>query len=151
MTKRFILFRQVHSIVPLIYVIIITGKKLIAENAKRLGVSPLDILEEDINSLLVTNHINSISNANRIIIGGCDKNTKLRIITELSKNMNPGGIIAIPVIDIQLIKDLKEALTENNFLVSLNLIQTYKSLSISEGLRLEPNNPVFLIRGKKLN
>ena len=128
----------------------IGSKKLIIENAKRLGVSPLDIFEEDINSLLISNHINSLKNANRVIIGGCDKNTKLRIINKLSKDMNSGSIIAIPLIDIQIIKDIKETLIENNFSVSLNLIQTYKSLSISEGIRLEPNNPVFLIKGKKL-
>ena len=33
--------------------------------------------------------------------------------------------------------------------ISLNLIQTYKSLSIAEGIRLEPNNPVFILKGKK--
>ena len=64
--------------------------------------------------------------------------------------MNHGDIIAIPIIDIQIIKDLKETLKENNFSTSLNLIQTYKSLSISEGMRLEPNNPVFLMKGEKL-
>ncbi len=127
----------------------IGSKELIAENAKRLAVSPLDILEEDINSLLISNYINTAKNIKRVIIGGCDKNTKLLIINKLSKNMNSGDIISIPLIDIQIIKDLKEALTENNFLVSINLIQTYKSLSISQGLRLEPNNPVFLIKGKK--
>jgi len=36
-----------------------------------------------------------------------------------------------------------------NFKTNLNLIQTYKSLSIAEGMRLEPNNPVFLLKGKK--
>ena len=128
----------------------IGSKELIAENAKRLGVNPFDILEEDINSLLVSNHINFLKNAKRIIIGGCDKDTKLRIINEISKDMNSGSIIAIPLIDIQIIKDLKETLIENNFSVSLNLIQTYKSLSISEGIRLDPNNPVFIMKGKKL-
>jgi len=128
----------------------IGSKELITENAKRLGVFPFDILEEDINSLLISNRIKSLKNANRVIIGGCDKNTKLRIINELSKSMNSGSIIAIPLIDIQIIKDLKETLIENNFSVSLNLIQTYKSLRISEGIRLEPNNPVFLVKGKKL-
>jgi len=29
------------------------------------------------------------------------------------------------------------------------LIQPYKSISIADGMRLEPNNPVFLLRGKK--
>ena len=128
----------------------IGSKKLIKENAKRLGVIPLDILEEDINNLLNSNHNNSLVNANRVIIGGCNKNTKLRIINELSKNMNSGDIILMPLIDIQIIKDLKEALNKNNFSVSLNLIQTYKSLSISGGIRLEPNNPVFLLSGKKI-
>ena len=64
--------------------------------------------------------------------------------------MNCGDIIAIPIIDIQTIKDLRETLKENNFKVNLNLIQTYKSLTISEGIRMDPNNPVFLLRGRKL-
>ncbi len=128
----------------------IGSKELIAENAKKLGVSPFDIFEEDINNLLISNQINSLRKPNRIVIGGCDKNTKLNVIDKLSKKMNSGDIISIPLIDIQTIKDLKVALIENNFSVSLNLIQTYKSLSISEGMRLEPNNPVFLLRGKKL-
>jgi precorrin-6Y C5,15-methyltransferase (decarboxylating) len=88
--------------------------------------------------------------AKRIIIGGCDKKTKLRIINELSKDMNCGDIVAIPLIDIQTIKDLRDTLKENNFEVNLNLIQTYKSLSISEGIRMDPNNPIFLLRGRKL-
>jgi len=46
-------------------------------------------------------------------------------------------------------KDLKEELEDKNFKTNLNLIQTYKSLTISEGMRLEPNNPIFLLKGKK--
>jgi len=44
---------------------------------------------------------------------------------------------------------LKEELEYKNFKTNLNLIQTYKSLSIAKGIRLEPNNPVFLLKGKK--
>jgi len=128
----------------------IGSKELISENARRLGVAPKDIFEEDINNLFNSNNINSLREAKRIIIGGCDKKTKLRIINELSKDMNCGDIVAIPLIDIQTIKDLRETLKENNFEVNLNLIQTYKSLSISEGIRMDPNNPVFLLRGRKL-
>jgi precorrin-6Y C5,15-methyltransferase (decarboxylating) len=128
----------------------IGSKELISENAKRLGVTPKDIFEEDINNLFNSNNINSLREAKRIIIGGCDKKTKLRIINELSKDMNCGDIVVIPLIDIQTIKDLRETLKENNFEVNLNLIQTYKSLSISEGIRMDPNNPIFLLRGRKL-
>lgn len=128
----------------------IGSKELISENARRLGVVPKDVFEEDINILINSNIINSLRKARRIIIGGCDKNTKLRIINELSKYMNVGDIITIPLIDIQTIKDLRKSLKENDFEVNLNLIQTYKSLSISDGIRMDPNNPVFLLRGKKL-
>ena len=64
--------------------------------------------------------------------------------------MNCGDIVAIPLIDIQTIKDLRETLKENNFEVHLNLIQTYKSLSISDGIRMDPHNPVFVLRGRKI-
>jgi len=63
--------------------------------------------------------------------------------------MSSGDIIIIPIIDIQIIKELKEELENKNFKTNLNLIQSYKSLSITEGIRLEPNNPVFLLKGKK--
>ena len=128
----------------------IGSKELISENARRLGVIPVGIFEEDINNLFNSNNINFLRKTRRIIIGGCDKKTKLRIINEFSKDMNCGDIVAIPLIDVQAIKDLRETLKENNFEVNLNLIQTYKSLSISEGIRIDPNNPVFLLRGIKL-
>ena len=63
--------------------------------------------------------------------------------------MSTGDIIVIPIINIQAIKELKEELEDKDFKTNLNLIQTYKSLSISEGIRLEPNNPVFILKGKK--
>ena len=65
--------------------------------------------------------------------------------------MLKGDIVIIPLIDIEAIKELREVFKENNFEINLNLIQTFKSLSISEGIRLDPNNPVFLLRGRKLN
>jgi len=95
------------------------------------------------------NNLSSLEKPNRLIIGGCDKKTKLQIINKLSLGMDIGDIIVIPIIDIQTIKELKKELEDKNFKTNLNLIQTYKSLSIAEGIRLEPNNPVFLLKGKK--
>ncbi len=125
------------------------SKALILANSKRLGVKPKFIFEEDINYILHTKNFSSYAKPNRLVIGGCDKNTKLQIINKLAQGMSIGDIIIIPIIDIQIIKELKEQLEDKNFKTNLNLIQTYKSLSISEGLRLEPNNPVFLLKGKK--
>ena len=127
----------------------IGSKSLILENAKRLGVKPKFIFEEEINNTLNTRNLSSFRKPNRLIIGGCDKKTKLQIINKLAQDMDIGDIIVIPIINIQTIKELKEELEDKNFKTNLNLIQTYKNLSIAEGMRLEPNNPVFLLTGKK--
>jgi len=127
----------------------IGSKALILENSKRLSVKPKFIFEEDINDTLNTRNLSSFEKPNRLIIGGCNKKTKLQIIKKLAMDMNIGDIIVIPIIDIQTINELREELEDKNFKTNLNLIQTYKSLSIAEGMRLEPNNPVFLLRGKK--
>jgi len=127
----------------------IGSKALILENSKRLGVKPEFIFEEDIINFLNTRNLSSFEKPNRLIIGGCDKKTKLQIINKLAQDMDIGDIIVIPIINIQTIKELKEALEDKNFKTNLSLIQTYKSLSISEGLRLEPNNPIFILKGEK--
>ena len=127
----------------------IGSKELILENSKRLDVKPKFIFEEDITYTLNARNLSSFENPNRLIIGGCDKKTKLQIINKFAQDMDIGDIIVIPIINIQTIKELKEELEDKNFKTNLNLIQTYKSLSIAEGLRLEPNNPVFLLKGKK--
>jgi len=129
----------------------IGSKALILENANRLGVKPKFIFEEDIKNTLNTFNFSPSEKPNRLVIGGCDKETKLLIIKKMAQIMNIGDIIIIPIIDIQTIKKLKMELEDKNFKTNLNLIQTYKSLSISEGMRLEPNNPVFLLRGKKID
>jgi len=98
---------------------------------------------------LNTRNLSSFENPNRLIIGGCDKKTKLQIINKLAQDMGIGDIIVIPIINIQTIKELKEELEDKSFKTYLNLIQTYKSISIAEGMRLEPKNPVFILKGKK--
>ena len=96
-----------------------------------------------------TKNLRPFEKPNRLLIGGCDKKTKLQILNKLAQRMSIGDIIVIPIIDIQTIRELKEELEDKNFKTNLNLIQTYKSLSIAEGKRLEPNNPVFILKGKK--
>ena len=127
----------------------IGSKTLILENSKRLGVKPKFIFEEDIIKILNTKNLSSFEKPNRLVIGGCDKKTKLLIIDKLSQSMRIGDIIVIPITDIQTIKELKKELEDKNFITNLNLIQTYKSLNIAKGMRLEPNNPIFLLKGKK--
>jgi len=96
------------------------SKALILENSERLGVKPKFIYEEDINNLLHTKNLSPFEKPNRLVIGGCDKKTKLKIINTLAQGMKIGDIIVIPIIDIQIIRELKEELEDKNFKTNLN-------------------------------
>ena len=122
---------------------------LIKENAKKLGVTPKRIIESDIKQFITNNLNNSFSDLNRVVIGGCDKNTKIEIIEVLSKFLVKGDIIVLPVITYEVLQKVSCCLRQLNYETRINLIQTFKGLSISEGTRFEPNNPVFIIKAKK--
>ena len=122
---------------------------LIEENAKKLGVSPIKIIESDIKEFLKNEFNNSFSKSNRVLIGGCDKETKIEIIETLSRFLKEGDIIVMPIITYEVLQKVSNCLRQLNYETSMNLIQTFKGVSISEGTRFEPNNPVFIIKAKK--
>ena len=125
------------------------SKKLIEENAKNLDVNPIKILEGDVNQYLIKGLSEFFSTKNGIIIGGCDKETKISVIKFLSKMLRKADIIIIPLITYELLEKVDLTLKKFNFETNIKLIQTFKGLSISEGTRFEPNNPVFIIKAKK--
>ena len=125
------------------------SKFLVKENAKQLGVSPKEIIESDVKEFLKNDLINIFSASNRVVIGGCDKETKIEIIENISKFLQRGDIIVLPIITFETLQEVSNCLRQLNFETSMNLIQTFKGLSISEGTRFEPNNPVFIIKAKK--
>ena len=122
---------------------------LVTENAKKLGVEPNKIVESDVRQFLTKNMNNLFSDSNRVVIGGCDKETKIEIIETLSKFLKEGDIIVLPIITYEVLQKVSNCLKEFNYQTSMNLIQTFKGVSISEGTRFEPNNPVFIIKAKK--
>jgi len=66
----------------------IGSKSLILENSKRLSVKPKFIFEEDINNTFNTKNLSSFEKPNRLLIGGCDKKTKLQIINKVGADLN---------------------------------------------------------------
>ena len=125
-------------------------KNIILENAKRLGVIPHAVIEKDINKLLNSEIDQSLVPPDRVIIGGCNNKTKLKIINFLQKFKSKKIIVVIPLITLEILGEIKDLLNEFKYAITLNQIQIYKSLSISEGTRFEPNNPVFLIKAEKI-
>ena len=122
---------------------------LVKENAKILGVSPKTIIESDVKQFLINDLNNSFSDSNRVVIGGCDKKTKIEIIEAFSRFLKKGDIIVLPIITYEVLEKVSNCLRQLNYEISMNLIQTFKGLSISDGTRFEPNNPVFIIKAKK--
>ena len=122
---------------------------LVKENAKILGVSPKKIIESDVKQFLINDLNNSFSDSNRVVIGGCDKKTKIEIIEAFSRFLKKGDIIVLPIITYEVLEKVSNCLRKLNYEISMNLIQTFKGLSISDGTRFEPNNPVFIIKAKK--
>ncbi len=125
---------------------------LVKKNSKILGVSPAKIIESDVKQFLKNdlNDLNdSFSHSNRVVIGGCDKETKIEVIKVLTRFLKRGDIIVLPIITYEVLEKISNCLRQFNYETSMNLIQTFKGLSISEGTRFEPNNPVFIIKAKK--
>ena len=125
------------------------SKLLVQENSKKLGVSPIKIVENDVKQFLTNDLNNSLSDSNRVVIGGCNKETKMEIIETISKFLKRGDIIVLPIVTFEVLEKVSNYLRQLNYETSINLIQTFKGLSISEGTRFEPNNPVFIIKAKK--
>jgi len=125
------------------------SKSLITENAKRLEVSPIQIIEDDVRNYLLNKFRDFVTYSNRIIIGGCDKETKTQIIREISKLLHKGDIFVIPVVTYEVLQQTIFVLREFNYITSVKLIQSYVGLSILEGTRFEPHNPVFIIKAIK--
>ena len=125
------------------------SQSLVKENAKKLGVLPKKIIESDVKNFLNNDLNNLLSDSNRIIIGGCDKETKIIIIKTISKFLKTGDIIVLPIVTYEVLQKVSNCLKQLNYETRTNLIQTFKGLSISEGTRFEPNNPVFIIKAEK--
>ena len=125
-------------------------KEIIKENAKRLGVAPYCILEKDINVLIEFDINTSLNRPNRVIIGGCKLDTKVLIIRKISKLMKKGDIFVLPIITIEILHEIKLLLEELKFQTNLKRIHIEKAVTIAEGTRFEPINPIFILKGKKI-
>ena len=125
------------------------SQSLVKENAKKLGVSPKKIIESDVRKFLTNDLSNFFSGTSRVVIGGCNIDTKIEIIEAVSKFLKKSDIIVLPIITYEVLQKVSDCLRKFNYETNINLIQTFKGVSISEGTRFEPNNPVFIIKAKK--
>ena len=124
------------------------SKNIIEENARRLGVRPSLIIEDEALNIFKQNKITSnLSNPERVIIGGGGSNSHL-ILEEVLKLINSTCIIVIPLISLKSISKLESTLKPKVHKLSISQHQSYRGVSIGEDIRLSPLNPVFILKGE---
>tara|TARA_Y100001970_G_scaffold294355_1_gene451382 strand:+ start:19411 stop:20703 length:1293 start_codon:yes stop_codon:yes gene_type:complete len=124
------------------------SKNLILENAKRLNVKPHKIIEEDFLEIVKFQSKYNLGSPDRIIIGGGDN--KVKIINSAINFIKGSAIIVIPIVKIEIIKELNELFNNLGWEIALNLLQTYQGISLGDGTRLNPYNPVYILKAKKI-
>ncbi len=121
---------------------------LISKNAKRLSVKPTSIIESEALEILTTMDIHQdLKKPNRIILGGGGSNKNI-ILEKLLKILQPAGIIVIPVITLESIASQSSILKASGCKVKIQKNQHWRGVSLSDGTRLNPMNPVFILQGK---
>ena len=123
-------------------------KEIILENAKRLGVSPLQVVEKDVNKFIELESNLSLERPSRIIIGGCSLNTKVLVIKKASEFMKKGDLFVLPLVTLKSLYKINSLFEELKFETNLKLIQIEKGVSIADGTRFEASNPIFILKGK---
>ena len=124
------------------------SKNIIEENARRLGVKPSLIIEDEALNIFKQHKITpSLSSPERVIIGGGGSNSHL-ILEEVLKLINSTCIIIIPLISLKSISKLESILKPKVHKLSISQHQSYRGVNIGEDIRLSPLNPVFILKGE---
>ena len=124
------------------------SKNIIEENARRLGVKPSLIIEDEALNIFKQNKITpSLSSPERVIIGGGGSSSHL-ILEEVLKLINSTCVIVIPLISLKSISKLESILKPKVQKLSISQHQSYRGVSIGEDIRLSPLNPVFILKGE---
>ncbi len=124
------------------------SKNIIEENARRLGVKPSLIIEDEALNIFKHNKItSSLSKPERVVIGGGGSSSHL-ILEEVLKLINSNCIIIMPLISLKSISKLESILKPKVHKLSISQHQSYRGVSIGEDIRLSPLNPVFILKGE---
>ena len=125
-------------------------KALIKKNASRLSVNPVSIIEAEAIEFLTKGNIPiHLKTPDRVILGG-GGNHRSSILKIILQYLKKNGIIVIPLSTIQAVNELEQLLKAFNCLSKVTLHQAYRGVPLSEGTRLSPMNPVFILQGIKI-
>ncbi len=124
------------------------SKLIIEENSIRLGVKPNYIFEANALDILKEDRLNKkFRQPDRVILGGGGED-RIKLLKAIMKKLKPNGIVVIPLATIQAINDLENVLKSYKCIINISQLQSYRGVSIGNGIRLNPMNPIFILKGK---
>ena len=124
------------------------SKNIIEENARRIGVIPSLVIEDEVLKILKGKKIiSSLLHPDRVIIGGGGSCSHL-IVEEVLKLINSPCILVIPLISLKSISKLESILKSKVNKISISQHQAYRGINIGEDIRLSPLNPVFILKSE---
>jgi len=124
------------------------GKELINANASLLSVFPAKVFEKEALDLLDKGDIPSqLKIPNRVVLGG-GNSEKLLLLDKILSLIASDGIIVIPLATLEKLDKILSLLKERGCNTKISQHQAYRGVPLLQGTRLQPMNPVFIVKVK---
>ncbi len=115
----------------------------IRSNGQRFGVRNLKVVQADL-----PDGLSSLPRPDRVFIGGGGKKVR-NIIRAVAEYLKPEGIVVVNTVLISSLQAVSNELKRSGFEPAAVQIQINRSRSMPWGARLEAENPVWIISGRR--
>ena len=119
------------------------GAALIHANAERFGVDPTAVAEGEAPAALA-----NFPDPDRVLLGGGGHLRKV-LLNAVVNRLRPGGVVVVPLATVEGVAELRPVLESTGFEVWISQHQAWRGAALADGTRLSPQNPVFVLKGKK--
>ena len=117
------------------------GGTLIEANARRLGVTPAAVIEN--NALAV---LQQLPRPDRVLLGGGGRQ-RAALLQVVIDRMKPHGVVVIPMANVEALAELRPLLEHARRAIQISQQQAYRGQALADGTRFAPMNPVLILRG----
>ena len=117
------------------------GGTLIEANARRLGVTPAAVIEN--NALAV---LQQLPRPDRVLLGGGGRQ-RAALLQVVIDRMKPHGVVVIPMANVEALAELRPLLEHARWSIQISQQQAYRGQALADGTRFAPMNPVLILRG----
>ena len=123
---------------------------LIKRNSEILGVRAPTVIELDALEAIKSKQIPShMFPPSRIVIGGSSGKKRKEILSLSLNLLGDQGLLVIPLSTLDDISELSNIINDSGYIFSISQHQSWRGVPIGEGTRLQPMNPIFIIKAKK--